>query len=65
MIGRFIPGDSAAVTFWFPWLEVTIRPLKGHVNSPSQKGHQQNYQVGDSNQVSWVSIIKILPLLEV
>ena len=26
---------------FIPYLEVTIRLWKGHVNSPSQKGHQQ------------------------
>ena len=33
---------------FIPYLEVTIRLWKGHVNSPSQKGHQQNCQVENS-----------------
>ncbi len=41
------PGDSSRDLFIF-FLEVTFTAFKktGHVNSPSQKGHQQNCQAG-------------------
>ena len=46
------------VTFWFPTWR-SLSPLKGH-ESPSQKGHQQNCQVGfffsqkNCEKPSWV-----------
>ena len=39
-----VPGDSIRDLF-ISWLEVTNNHWKGHLNSPSQKGHQQNCQV--------------------
>ena len=39
------PGDSTRDLF-ISQLEVTYNLLEGHVNSPSQKGYQQNCQEG-------------------
>ena len=35
---KMVPGDAIR-DLLIPQLEVTICPLTGHVNSPSQKGH--------------------------
>ena len=43
-------GDSKW-PFYPRSLEVTIHLWKGHLFSPSQKGHQQNCQIGDFNHL--------------
>ena len=49
------PGDSSRDLFDSPdgWEVTGHQPFKGscHVNSPSQKGHQQNCQEGDFSLV--------------
>ncbi len=41
-----IPGDSSRDPTWSPIVGGHFsKPWKGHLNSPSQKGHQQNCQV--------------------
>ena len=44
-----IPGDSSRDPTNDPLFGGHVaNHLKGHVNAPSQKGHQQNCQVGDN-----------------
>ena len=55
--GVKLPGDSIR-DLLIPDLEVTNSDWKGHVNSPSQKGHQQNHQV---IKLSWSADVATSP----
>ena len=46
------PSRWFKVTFWFPSWRSQTTIEKGHVHSPSQKGHQQNCPVFDIKRMS-------------